>query len=117
MRRSAIATMPLLDPAEAAVRAGAGDVPLCVDLDGTLLRSNSLMEALLALVSRRPQAILLIPFWLLRGQAYTWNQVMKHVNLNVALLPYAASVVTFIQSQPAGRRIILITGAHHTLAR
>ena len=40
-------------------------VALCVDLDGTLLKSDLLYESLLALLSKQPLPV----FWLLRCQA------------------------------------------------
>ena len=64
---------------------------LCVDLDGTLLRSDLLYESLLALLARNPLFALLVPFWLLRGKAYLR---MQYVPGDIATLQHAAVTYT-----------------------
>ncbi|OQW93225.1 MAG: hypothetical protein BWK79_12305, partial [Beggiatoa sp. IS2] len=44
--------------------------PLCVDLDGTLIATDSLWESALILLRTQPLAAFLLPVWLLRGKAY-----------------------------------------------
>ena len=44
-------------------------LPLYVDLDGTLIATDSLHESLLKLVRTSPRALLQLPLWLLRGRA------------------------------------------------
>ena len=39
-------------------------VPLCVDLDGTLLKSNLLVETLVGAVKQRPLTVFALPLWL-----------------------------------------------------
>ncbi len=41
------------------------DHALCVDLDGTLLRSDLLYESLLTLLASNPLYVFLLPLWLL----------------------------------------------------
>jgi 4-hydroxybenzoate polyprenyltransferase/phosphoserine phosphatase len=90
--------------------------PLCVDLDGTLIKTNTLHEAILALVRTAPHYALLLPFWLMRGQAYLWHRLSQFVSLNVALLPYRPEVIEYLKREKrASREITLISGAHHTL--
>ena len=38
--------------------------PLAVDLDGTLIHSDVLLESFLLLIKRNPLYLLLVPFWL-----------------------------------------------------
>jgi hypothetical protein len=52
-------------------------VPLCVELDGVVIRSNSLYESLLALLLARPWSLLLLPLWMLRGRA-GGNPIRSH---------------------------------------
>ena len=42
--------------------------PLCVDLDGTLIKTDLLWESLLALLKQSPFSIFQLPFWLLKGK-------------------------------------------------
>jgi len=92
--------------------------PLCVDLDGTLVKSDTLVDSLLALVRTRPLLLIALPGHLLRGKAAFKAFVTESVSLDVAHLPYNRAVLDFLQQQHAqGRAIYLATAADLTLAR
>ena len=44
--------------------------PLCVDLDGTLIKTDLLWESLLVLLKQNPLLVVLLPLWLIKGKAY-----------------------------------------------
>ena len=44
-------------------------MPLVVDLDGTLVGTDLLIESLFVLAKRRPLRLLLVPLWLAKGKA------------------------------------------------
>ena len=93
------------------------DVPLCVDLDGTLIRSDLLLESLLRLIKHRPWAAFLVPFWLLRGRAVLKQEIAKRVDLDVQTLPYQVGLVDFLRREHAvGRSLILATASHRKFA-
>ena len=93
------------------------DVPLVVDLDGTLLRTDSLWESVILLARRRWYALGLIPVWLLRGKAYFKWRLAELVDLPVASLPYNEPFLTFLKAERARpRRLILATGANEKIA-
>ncbi|MGZ5132818.1 MAG: UbiA family prenyltransferase [Caldimonas sp.] len=98
-----------------AAGSGAGacvDVPLVVDLDGTLLRTDTLVEALLVLARKRPLSLLKLPWWLAHGRARLKHCVAEQAHADVATLPRASEVLTHLRAQKAqGRRLILATGA------
>ena len=52
-------------------------IPLCVDMDGTLIRTDVLWESMALLLKRRPLDLLLAPFWLLRGRANLKRQIAR----------------------------------------
>lgn len=86
---------------------------LCVDLDGTLVCGDLLIESALALVKRNPLYVLLFPFWLLGGRAFLKHAIASRVELDVALLPLNQEVVRFLTHQrAAGRSLILATASH-----
>ena len=62
--------------------------PLCVDLDGTLIKSDTLFESVVLLARRAPWMLLLLPFWLLRGRSYFKQRISELVQIDPALLPY-----------------------------
>ncbi len=101
-----------------AVNAQAFSLPICVDLDGTLIRSDLLIESLLLLVKRNPLYLFVAVFWLLRaGKAGLKARVAARVTLNPAVLPYNKDLLAWLKSERAqGREIWLCTAANEKLA-
>ncbi|HVO98388.1 MAG TPA: UbiA family prenyltransferase [Bryobacteraceae bacterium] len=92
--------------------------PLAVDLDGTLVKTNLLLESLLALLRERPQYLFLLPVWLLKGKAHLKQQVASRVSLDVTVLPYRDGFLDYLRAQRAeGRFIVLATGGDGKFAR
>jgi 4-hydroxybenzoate polyprenyltransferase/phosphoserine phosphatase len=90
---------------------------LCVDLDGTLIRSNVLWECVLVLLRTRPIQLLLLPLWLLSGRASLKRKLAARVKLDPARLPYRQQVLDLLRREKAtGRRIALVTAADRELA-
>jgi 4-hydroxybenzoate polyprenyltransferase/phosphoserine phosphatase len=95
-----------------------GLTPLCVDLDGTLILSDLLLESMLLLIKRNPLYLLRIPLWLLRGKAVLKAEVAARVELNPAALPYDREMIDWLQSERlAGRSLWLCTAANEGLAQ
>jgi 4-hydroxybenzoate polyprenyltransferase len=92
------------------------DIPLCVDLDGTLVRSDLLVESALALLRRNPLYLFCFPAWLLRGKAYLKRAIARRVVLDVARLPYDARVLAWLREGDGNRRRILCTAADQQFA-
>jgi len=93
-------------------------VPLAVDLDGTLVRSDLLMESLAAALKRNPFAVLALPLWLARGRAALKSELAKRSDVDASLLPYDPAVLRELRRQRAeGRWLILATAADSALAQ
>lgn len=90
--------------------------PLCVDLDGTLIRSDLLVESALALLSREPWSLFLMVGWLLRGKAYLKKQIALRVVIDATTLPYNHEIVAWLAKQQLYRHIVLCTASHIKLA-
>ena len=91
---------------------------LCVDLDGTLSRTDTLIETLLMLVKQRPLAVLLLPFWLMRGRAAFKAAIARAVRFDPESLAYNEELVDWLRAEKAaGRRIVLATAADELIAR
>lgn len=91
--------------------------PLCVDLDGTLVKSDTLVDSLLLLARTRPLDALRTPIWLLGGKANLKRQVTARVSLNVERLPYNRPLLEYLTAQRSeGRKLYLATGADSGLA-
>ena len=103
----------LMPPVEARL----GTVPLCVDLDGTLVKSDTLVDSVLALVRQNPKALLSIPGWLAQGKASFKRHVTSAVTIDVVSLPYNKPLLEFLIHEHAqGRPIYLATAADRGLA-
>lgn len=91
---------------------------LCVDLDGTLVKSDTLVDSLLVLLRTRPMRMLKLPGMALRGKAAFKAFVTNEVTLDVAHLPYNRPLLRFLEAERGrGRKIYLATGADRRLAR
>ena len=96
----------------------AGTKPLCVDLDGTLVKSDTLVDSLLVLARTHPLLLFRLPERVLHGKAAFKAFVTDHVSLDVAHLPYNRSLLQFLQREHVhGRSIYLTTGADARLAQ
>jgi hydroxymethylpyrimidine pyrophosphatase-like HAD family hydrolase len=92
-------------------------VPLCVDLDGTLIRSDTLHEALLLLARESPRALPALPLWLAGGKAKLKNLVAERVELHSQSLPYCEDVLSLIrEARQQGRPVVLVTAAPARIA-
>ncbi len=92
-------------PVDVAGRASADPVPLCVDLDGTLLRTDLLWESLFAMLGETPGTVMNLPGWLKRGKAHLKHEIAQRVVPDAAFLPYRPDVLEFLyQQEQAGAR-------------
>ncbi len=93
-------------------------VPLCVDLDGTLIQTDLLHESLLLLVRHAPFTLPLIPLWLLRGRAVLKQEAARRGTSIAAQFPYRQELLTYLRrEQSGGRRLILVTAADESIAQ
>ena len=92
--------------------------PLCVDLDGTLVKSDTLADSLMVLARRHPAAFLRVPSWAMKGRAHLKSRVTGMVALDVAHLPYNRPLLDYLREEyAAGRSLVLATEADCVLAR
>jgi 4-hydroxybenzoate polyprenyltransferase len=91
--------------------------PLCVDLDGTLVKSDTFFDSLMVLARRDPLALLSAPLWAIQGKAHLKSQVASRVALDVTHLPYNRPLLDYLRDEhAAGRKLYLATGADRSLA-
>jgi 4-hydroxybenzoate polyprenyltransferase/phosphoserine phosphatase len=92
--------------------------PIAVDLDGTLVRTDVLVEAAVLCLKRNPLTALEMLAWLLRGKAYLKARLAGRVTLDPQHLPYRRPVLEYLQAERAGgRRLVLVTAADEKVAR
>ena len=91
--------------------------PLVVDLDGTLLKTDSLLESLIILFNQNIILFFQSFFWLIRGKAFFKHQLSKYVLPNLDILPFNSDVVEFCKKESKSRHIYLSTGAAYIIAK
>lgn len=91
--------------------------PLCLDLDGTLIATDSLAESLLVMIKMNPLYFFLVPFWCLRGKYYLKEKIEHHSKISPEKLPYREELLEFVKQEKAkGRMIVLATASMQSIA-
>lgn len=91
---------------------------LIVDLDGTLVKTDLLLESLLALLRQNLRYMLCLPLWLLKGRAYFKHEIARRISLDVDVLPYREKLLAYLRVQRAeGRTLVLATACDKRIAR
>lgn len=87
-------------------------LPLAVDLDGTLIRNDLIEETVIRFLIERPWRIFLILYWWSKGRAHLKQKVAQRVLVDVTLLPYREEVLAWLREQGAsGRKLLLVSGS------
>jgi 4-hydroxybenzoate polyprenyltransferase len=111
---------PIIEASALPISAEMGDssnVALCVDLDGTLVKTDLLWEGLFLLIKENPSALLCLPFWLWKGIAALKYEIAHRTLPDFDLLPYRSEVLALIhEAKAAGRHTVLVSAAHESLA-
>lgn len=91
--------------------------PLVIDLDGTLIHSDLLLESGLSYIKRHPLGLLSPVRWLASGKAHLKSRLAQSAPVDVSVLPYNKDVLELIRREKdQGRRIILATASHRSYA-
>jgi apolipoprotein N-acyltransferase len=92
-------------------------IPLVVDLDGTLIKTDLLWEFLARLLRRNPFWLLPVVIWWIRGRAFLKRQLANRVKIDPATLPYHEKFLAFLREQKSGgRKLILATASDLQMA-
>lgn len=93
-------------------------LPLYVDLDGTLIKSDLLVESIVLLFKQNPLYIILFPFWLLKGRAQLKHEIARRVDLDASLLPYNPRFLEYLKTQSTlGCKLYIATASNEKYAR
>ena len=87
-------------------------VPLCVDLDGTLIRTDTMWECMCWLARRNPLRIVSFFIWWAGGRAHLKQQLASRAQLDVTALPYHRELIDWLKEEKkTGRTLVLVTAA------
>ena len=107
------------EPSSAAgsVSAASGNLPLVVDLDGTLIHTDMLHESAIRALRDSPLDVLRIPLWLSRGKAFLKQRLAGATPFDATYLPYNRELVQWlVEQRAAGRKLVLCTASDESLA-
>lgn len=91
--------------------------PLYVDLDGTLVRIDTMQQAWLVMARDHPIGALRVLIRLFKSRQAAKDLIARTVHLDPAHLPYREPVIEYIrQAKNEGRRVVLATGSHRNYA-
>jgi 4-hydroxybenzoate polyprenyltransferase len=95
---------------------GTSHVPLVVDVDGTLLRTDLLHESSLQFLASNPFGGAKLLRWLSRGKAELKRHLAEEADFDVNSLPIRAETVDLIrQAQGQGRAVYLASASDRSL--
>jgi 4-hydroxybenzoate polyprenyltransferase len=91
--------------------------PLCVDLDGTLIASDTLVESAIRTAARGPVHMVGLCRSLGKGRAQLKSYAADYGIPDVTVLPYREDVLAALRhAKGEGRRLVLVTAADHRIA-
>ncbi len=91
---------------------------LCIDCDGTLIKTDLLHEAVLLLLKQAPVKLFSLFFWLLKGKSYLKKRIAESVKINFSTLPYNKEILNLIEEEKKkGRSVILATASPYPWAK
>jgi len=92
-------------------------IPLAVDLDGTLILTDTLHESAGRALRSHPLQTLQIPLWLAQGKAFLKQRLANLTEFDATALPYNHDLLVWLKEQRAlGRRLILCTASDRLMA-
>jgi len=95
------------------------DIPLCIDLDGTLTHGDLTVESVLMLLARSPLYLFYIPAWLIAGGKLRLKAEIAERGITISphTLPWHQELLAWLQSErQSGRSLWLSTASHISLA-
>lgn len=88
-------------------------LPLYVDMDGSLIRSDLLIESALKLLKGSLGNIFMLLGWLMQGKAHLKARIAARVELEAGTLPFNPDVLDLLRAaRAAGRKVVLATASH-----
>jgi phosphoserine phosphatase len=93
-------------------------IPLCVDLDGTVTRRDTLWISMFQGLRKAPSLLTKIPYWYFRyGRSILKSRLAEHYLPCPTRLDYYDEFLDYLRIQKERqRRLILVTGAHRLIA-
>lgn len=87
-------------------------IPLCVDLDGTLIQTDLLLEALVRVAKQNPLGLPALFSTLFAGKAAFKDKISKSITIEARHLPFRDEVIALVEAARAnGQKTVLCTAS------
>lgn len=86
-------------------------IPLYVDLDGTLVKSDLLAEGAIRLLRRNFGYLFALLLWLVGGKARLKAEIARRVDIDPAELPFHQSLLNVLRAEAASGRPLFLASA------
>lgn len=117
LRNSQDGAPAVLPPQRMVALGSHADLPLVVDLDGTLTTTDTLVESMAILIGRSTSNLVRMVIWGMGGRAALKREVAARTELDVERLPYHRDLLHYLREQAAsGRSVYLATATHQRIA-
>ena len=91
---------------------------IVVDLDGTLVHTDMLIENIFAFIRLHPFRLFYLFIWLMKGKAFLKQSLARFVTPEVEHLPYNQELLAWLKIQRIhGARLTLATASHLKIAQ
>jgi phosphoserine phosphatase len=92
--------------------------PLCVDLDGTLIKGDTMSTSIVSLLRRRPWMALPLILWRCIGLVYFKRRLVEQITVDPRNLRWRQEVIEFVRQERAkGRQTVLATASNIVTAK
>ena len=93
------------------------NLPICVDLDGTLVATDTLYESFLAFLASKPLKLFDCLGWISKGKAVFKSKLSNAQKIDIENLPWNESLLDWLKlRRAAGHKIVLATAADQSIA-
>ena len=93
-------------------------IPLCVDLDGTLVKNDLLFTSMVLLFKRSLVSLFVFPFWVLLGRARLKDIIANRIAVDPSTLRFNTEILAYLHNEKnKGRTILLVSGSHISIAK
>lgn len=91
--------------------------PICVDLDGTLIKTDLLVESVVQYVKKNPLNIINVFLWFIGGKANLKAKLAQKVKLDLDAIPFQEEIIKFCETNAVQRDLYLVTGSNEAYAK